>query len=100
MPYLLSMQLAMEIVDQLMAGTAELHDQPFNQITDFLRHIQRLALYNQGVAWQRCRNDGGRAVQKLPAADFKAGVNQLVRMGYGEVIHESTLTYKATQELP
>ena len=94
------MQLAMEIVDQLMAETAEFHDQPRNQITDFLRHIQRLGQHNQGVAWQRCRNEGGRPVRALHAADFKAGVNQLVQMGYGEVIRESPLTYKATQEIP
>ena len=94
------MRLAMEIVDQLMAETAEFHDQPRNQITDFLRHIQRLGQHNQGVAWQRCRNEGGRTVRALHAADFKAGVNQLVRMGYGEVIKESPLTYKATQEIP
>jgi len=94
------MQLAMEIVDQLMAETAEFHDQPRNQITDFLRHIQRLGQHNQGVAWQRCRNEGGRPVRALHAADFKAGVNQLVQMGYGEVITESPLTYKATQEIP
>ncbi len=94
------MQLAMEIVDQLMAETAEFHDQPRNQITDFLRHIQRLGQHYQGVAWQRCRNEGGRPVRALHAADFKAGVNQLVQMGYGEVITESPLTYKATQEIP
>ena len=94
------MQLAIDIVDQLMSETSEFHDQPRNEITDFLRHIQRLALHNEGVAWQRCRNDGGRDVRKLHAADFKASVDQLVRMGYGEVIQESPLTYKATQEIP
>ena len=94
------MRLAMEIVDQLMAETAEFHDQPRNQITDFLKHIQRLGQHNEGVAWQRCRSEGGRAVRKLHAADFKAGVDQLVHMGYGEVIKESPLTYKATQEIP
>jgi hypothetical protein len=94
------MLLAMEIVDQLMAETAEFHDQPRNQITDFLRHIQRLGQHNQGVAWQKCRQEGGRWVRKLRVADFKAGVDQLVRMGFGEVIQDSPLTYKAVREMP
>lgn len=83
-----------------MAETAEFHNHPRNEITVFLRHIQRLSLHNQGLAWQRCRNDGGRAVRKLHAADFKAGVDQIVLMGYGEVIQESPFTYKATQDIP
>ena len=36
----------------------------------------------------------------LHAADFKAGVNQLVQMGYGDMITGAPLTYKATQEIP
>ena len=94
------MVLAMEIVDQLMAETTEFHDQPRSQITEFLRHIQQLGQNNQGVAWQRCRQEGGRPIRQLRANDFKAGVNQLVQMGYGEVIKESPLTYKATQVIP
>ena len=94
------MLLAMEIVDQLMAETREFHDQPRNQITDFLRHIQKCAQGDKGVGWQECRQEGGRSIRKLRANDFKAGVNQLVHMGYGEVIKESPLTYKATQEIP
>ena len=92
------MLLAMEIVDQLMAETTEFHDQPRNQITNFLGQPEVRSGW-QGVAWQECRQEGGRAIRQLRANDFKAGVNQLVQMGYGGD-QGVTLTYKATQEIP
>ena len=94
------MQLAMEIVDQLMAEMTEFHNQPQSEITDFLRHIQHCAQEDKGVAWQRCRQEGGRLIRSLRANDFKAGVSQLVQMGCGEVVKESPLTYKSTREIP
>ena len=90
----------MEIVDQLMAEMTEFHNQPQREITDFLRHIQQCAQEDNGVAWQRCRQEGGRLIRALRANDFKAGVSQLVQMGCGEVVKESPLTYKSTREIP
>ena len=88
-----------DLIDKLQGLILE--GEPNTACLGFARqHIQRLGQHNQGVAWQKCRQEGGRWVRKLRVADFKAGVEQLVLMGFGEVIQDSPLTYKATREMP
>ena len=77
------MQLAMEIVDQLMAETQAFHDGPTDQAAGLMQHI---LLMRGEVNWTRCRAEGNRAIRDLKVADFKAATQALEQEGLGKII--------------
>lgn len=107
-----TVDVAMAIVDQLIAETEAFHDQPTDtdgsSAIDLTRHVHNTSWLNQKpVTRQDCRDKGGRVVRReLKAPVYQRIVDELVRLGYGitsnqkQVNGKTTLAYQATREMP
>lgn len=94
-----TMQLATEIVDQLLLETELFHESPSDRGIMLMRHI------NDGVegevTYEKARAKGTRKLRGLcKSKDFQTAVRSLVNQGFGEIVRETPLTYRSVRPLP
>lgn len=87
-----TMQLAMDIVDQLISETRLLHDRPTGKSSVLVNAISSL---KGEITWTKLKAKKS-VVRKMEAADFRAAVTLMVEKGLGVITKQSPLTFKAT----
>ena len=102
-----TVDVAMAIVDQLTAETEAFHEEEETGI-DFMRHIHQLSLFTAApVSRQDARDKGGREIRReLKANVFTQCIQELQRLGYGQIVQVRQLngksrdSYQAIAEMP
>jgi|TARA_X000000950_G_scaffold232564_1_gene281599 hypothetical protein len=86
------MQLAMDIVDQLIGETRLLHDRPTGKVSVLANAISSL---KAEITWTKLKAKKS-SVRKMEAADFRATVMMMQQQGLGVITKQSPLTFRAT----
>jgi len=87
-----TMQLAMDIVDQLIGETRLLHDRPTGKVSVLANAISSL---KGEITWTTLKAKKS-SVRKMEAADFRATVMMMQQQGLGVITKQSPLTFRAT----
>lgn len=94
------MQVAMAVVDQLVAETELFHDAPASAGTLLMQHVHQLSENhgNRPVSWTMAKAKGSRRIRELSADDYYQAVDQLIVLGYGQLDGQGH--YAAVKPMP